>query len=214
VTGLLVDYGGVLTTSVFESFRAFCRAEGVEPDTIPHLLVEDEEALAELHAFEIGRLEEAEFERRFAGRLGVAPERLLERIFAALGPDERMIGAVRAVRAAGVPTALVSNSWGLAIYDRPLLAELFDAELISAEVGLRKPDPSIFLLAAERPVAGPGVAAGHRSIGDEGHQAVLRQCLSKRQIVFVRLAVAPAGRAVEGRPYQAGVDRRREIVEE
>ena len=150
MTGLLVDYGGVLTTSVFESFRAFCRAEGVEPDTIPHLLVEDEEALAELHAFEIGRLEEAEFERRFAGRLGVAPERLLERIFAALGPDERMIGAVRAVRAAGVPTALVSNSWGLAIYDRPLLAELFDAELISAEVGLRKPDPPIFLLAAKR----------------------------------------------------------------
>ena len=150
MTGLLVDYGGVLTTSVFESFRAFCRAEGVGPDTIPHLLVEDEEALAELHAFEIGRLEEAEFERRFAGRLGVAPERLLERIFAALGPDERMIGAVRAVRAAGVPTALVSNSWGLAIYDRPLLAELFDAELISAEVGLRKPDPPIFLLAAKR----------------------------------------------------------------
>lgn len=155
MTGLLVDYGGVLTTSIFESFRAFCQAEGVEPDTIPHLLVEDEEALAELHAFEVGRLAEAEFERSFAGRLGVAPERLLERIFAALGPDERMIGAVRAARAAGFPTALVSNSWGMAIYDRPLLTELFDAELISAEVGLRKPDPPIFLLAAERLGLGP-----------------------------------------------------------
>lgn len=148
--GLLVDYGGVLTTSVFESFRAFCRAEGVGPDMIPHLLVEDEEALAELHAFEVGRLEDAEFERRFAARLGVEPERLLERIFAALGPDEHMIASVRAAREAGVSTALVSNSWGMAIYDRPLLAELFDAELISAEVGLRKPDPGIFLLAAER----------------------------------------------------------------
>jgi len=150
VKGLLVDYGGVLTTSVFESFRAFCRAEGVRPDMIPHLLVEDEEALAELHAFEVGRLEDADFERRFAARLGVEPERLLERIFAALGPDEQMIALVRAAREAGVSTALVSNSWGMAIYDRPLIAELFDAELISAEVGLRKPDPGIFLLAAER----------------------------------------------------------------
>ena len=30
--GLLVDFGGVLTTNIFDSFRAFCEAEGIEPD--------------------------------------------------------------------------------------------------------------------------------------------------------------------------------------
>jgi len=29
VKGLLVDFGGVLTTNVFDSFKAFCRAEGL-----------------------------------------------------------------------------------------------------------------------------------------------------------------------------------------
>ena len=32
--GLLVDFGGVLTTNVFGSFEAFCRAEGLEPDAV------------------------------------------------------------------------------------------------------------------------------------------------------------------------------------
>ena len=39
VKGLLVDFGGVLTTNVFDSFRAFCAAEGLErrrvPDAVP-----------------------------------------------------------------------------------------------------------------------------------------------------------------------------------
>jgi epoxide hydrolase-like predicted phosphatase len=44
----------------------------------------------------------------------------------------------------------VSNSWGTRRYDRALLAELFDAVLISGEVGIRKPSPEIYRLAAER----------------------------------------------------------------
>jgi hypothetical protein len=30
--GLLVDFGGVLTTNVFDSFADFCRDEGMPPD--------------------------------------------------------------------------------------------------------------------------------------------------------------------------------------
>ena len=146
--GLLVDYGGVLTTSVIESFGAFSRAEALEVDAIRRLFREDGEALAEIHALERGRLEDAEFERRFAARLGVEPSDLLGRMFAAASPDEAMIAAVRAARESGLPTALVSNSWGLAMYDRGLLRALFDAVVISAEVDLRKPDAPIFLLAA------------------------------------------------------------------
>ena len=32
--GLLVDWGGVLTTDLFASFRSFCELDGLEPDTV------------------------------------------------------------------------------------------------------------------------------------------------------------------------------------
>jgi putative hydrolase of the HAD superfamily len=140
----------VLTTNVFEAFRTFCTAEGLEPEAIPHLLVEDGAVLADLHALELGLLADQEFERRFATKLGVDPADLLGRILAALRPDEPMIDSVRAARASGVPIALVSNSWGLGMYPFALLDELADVRLISAEIGLRKPDPAIFRVAAER----------------------------------------------------------------
>ena len=47
-------------------------------------------------------------------------------------------------------TGLLSNSWGDDRYDRSRFAELFDAVVISSEVGLRKPDPEIYALACER----------------------------------------------------------------
>ena len=37
VKGLLVDFGGVLTTDVFESFRAFCEREGLDPNEVIRL---------------------------------------------------------------------------------------------------------------------------------------------------------------------------------
>jgi putative hydrolase of the HAD superfamily len=61
-----------------------------------------------------------------------------------------MVDAVREIRASDLLTGLVSNSWSTDHYDRALLAELFDAVVISAEVGLHKPQPEIYRLAAER----------------------------------------------------------------
>ncbi|MGH2968309.1 MAG: HAD family hydrolase [Solirubrobacteraceae bacterium] len=148
--GLIVDYGGVLTTDVFASFRAFCEAEGLEPETVRERFKADPEARALLFALETGELREAEFEPRFAAVLEVAAERLIDRLFGGMGPDDAMLDGVRAARRAGVRTGMLSNSWGDERYDRELLAELFDAWVISAEVGLRKPDPAIYELAAER----------------------------------------------------------------
>ena len=45
VNGLLVDFGGVLTTNVFDSFRAFCASEGLDPDAMRQLFREEPEAL-------------------------------------------------------------------------------------------------------------------------------------------------------------------------
>jgi putative hydrolase of the HAD superfamily len=149
--GLIVDYGGVLTTDVFASFRAFCEAEGLAPDTVRDRFRSDPEARDLLARLETGALAAAEFEPRFAALLEVESERLIGRLFGAMEPDAAMLDGVRAARRDGVRTGLLSNSWGDALtYDEGLLEELFDAWVISSEVGLRKPDPAIYELAAER----------------------------------------------------------------
>ena len=147
---LIVDFGGVLTTNIWDSFAAFSRAEGLEPERVRALFREDPEALALLRRLETGEIDTEEFEPAFGTFLGVGEsEGLTERLFAGLRPDEEMIAAVRTAREAGIRTGLISNSWGLGIYDRAP-TELFDAAVISGEVGLHKPQPEIYLLACER----------------------------------------------------------------
>ncbi len=148
--GLLVDFGGVLTTDVFQAFQEFCRGEGLPPDAVRDRFMRDPAARGLLADLETGKLTEPEFERAFAGVLGVSPDGLVDRIFGAMHPDPEMIEAVRAAKRAGVRTGLLSNSWGQDRYDRSTFPELFDADVISGEVGMRKPDPAIYALAAER----------------------------------------------------------------
>jgi epoxide hydrolase-like predicted phosphatase len=151
VNGLIVDFGGVLTTNVFDSFKAFCRAEGLPEDSVKHMFRERGEGLALLRELEKGELTADEFSQKFAPLLGVSPENLVERLFGGVRPDEPMVEAVRRARAAGIKTGLISNSWGNGLaYDPALLDELFDAVVISGDVGLHKPQPEIFLLGAER----------------------------------------------------------------
>jgi putative hydrolase of the HAD superfamily/hydrolase len=105
---------------------------------------------------ERGELELEAFEPWLAGKLTGGAARsleaagLTERIFAGMEADERMVGVVRALRGAGVRTALLSNSWGTTGYERDRFPDLFDAVVISSEVGARKPEPQIYRLAAER----------------------------------------------------------------
>lgn len=147
--GLLVDWGGVLTTDLFASFAAFCAAEGLDPDRLRRAFRHDTSARENLIALEEGRLQEAEFEPRLAAILGVEPEGLVDRLFAGSHAEPVMIDAVRSARRAGVRTGLVSNSWGTRRYPRELLEDLFDGVVISGEVGIRKPAPEIYALGAE-----------------------------------------------------------------
>jgi epoxide hydrolase-like predicted phosphatase len=149
--GLLVDFGGVLTSNVFESFRAFCRDEGLDSEAFLQIMRRDPEALKELRAVETGVLDEEEFARRLGARLGVAQtDGLVDRLFAHIEPDEEMLAAVMRARGAGIRTGLLSNSIGKGRYDRSAFPELFDGVVISGEVGLHKPQPEIFRLGAER----------------------------------------------------------------
>lgn len=152
--GLLVDFGGVLTTNVFVAFGGFCVREGLEPDVVRRVFREDTAARRALADLETGVLDEESFERRLAESLGLGAERadgLIGRLWADLKPDREMIEAVAAFRARGVRTGLISNSWGTALkYEPAVMERLFDALVISHLEGMRKPDPRIYALAAER----------------------------------------------------------------
>jgi len=148
--GLLIDYGGVLTTDVFASFSTFCEREGLEPDAISRAFREDAECRELMVGLETGTVAQEQFEPKVAALLGVQPSGLLDRMFGGTRLDERMLETVRRVRAGGTQTGLLSNSWGTTRYPRDLLGELFDVVVISAEVGMRKPGPEIYVLGADR----------------------------------------------------------------
>ena len=140
----------MLTTNIWDAFGEFCTAEGLDPEAVRDLFRSNPEAMKLLRGLETGELDEAAFEPRFAELLEIEDhEGLIERLFGGLGPDELMISAVRAARAAGIKTGLISNSWGLGIYERAPV-DLFDETVISGDVGMHKPQPEIYELACER----------------------------------------------------------------
>ena len=82
-----------------------------------------------------------ELERRTG--VPVATSGLLDRMFEHIRHAPDMSGLVRRAHAAGVRTALLSNSWGND-YPRDGWADMFDVVVISGEVGMRKPEHRIF----------------------------------------------------------------------
>jgi putative hydrolase of the HAD superfamily len=149
-SAVLLDWGGVMTTDLFASFRAFCAQEGLDPARLRDLFRADPAARELLVAFETGGIGEEEFEPRLAAALGVEQDGLIDRLFAGSTLDEDMVSGVRALHDAGTPTGMVSNSWGTRRYPRALLGELFDGLVISGEEGFRKPDPRMYELGAQR----------------------------------------------------------------
>lgn len=155
---LVVDYGGVLTTPLQQAMAAFADELEIELQDLVRVALGayagGEDSL--VTDFETGRITEDEFTTRFAARLAEVSGRpvestdLVRRVFAGVELEEPMLAAVRQARAHGFKTALLSNSWGTSLYPIELFAELFDAVVISGEVGLRKPDPEIFRLAADK----------------------------------------------------------------
>lgn len=156
---LLVDFGGVLTTPIFDSFSAFCIEHEVDPGLLKTFLRSAFEAtddVSPVHLLETGQLDPVEWDRQLAEAVSVGRDapidhtNLKQRLFARIRPEPAMVMAVKRLRDAGAKTGLVSNSWGRDGYPRETFEDLFDAVVISGEVALRKPGPEIYLLAAAK----------------------------------------------------------------
>ncbi|MBS2547820.1 HAD family phosphatase [Catenulispora sp. NL8] len=152
---VLTDFGGVLTTSIFEAFETYSLSVSGDPALFGTLFRTDPAAGALLVEHECGRIDQAGFERGIAELLAphdveVPAPGFVDSFQALLKPDEAMVAAMEALRAAGVPVAIVSNSLGDDAYRGYDLAALADTWVISGEVGVRKPSRAIYEIACGR----------------------------------------------------------------
>jgi putative hydrolase of the HAD superfamily len=155
--GVLIDWGGVLTTGLSESIAEWIAVERLDAghyravmrDLILHAYEGSEQGENMIHALERGEISGFDFERDLAARLittdGVplVAEGLLTRMFAGFRRVEPMYAMLREVRSAGLRTCLLSNSWANE-YPREDWEDFFDEVVISGEIGMRKPEPRIF----------------------------------------------------------------------
>ena len=160
--GLVVDWGGVLTSDIRPSVKRW--ADKYDVDLSAYVTVMGEwlgpqgevEALVNpIHALERGEMEVPHFEemlaRELAARTGADIEGagLLQRMFDEFEHAHDMNALVRRAHDHGIRTGLLSNSWG-DFYPRDLWEGMFDVVVISGEVGMRKPEAGIFALTLDQ----------------------------------------------------------------
>jgi epoxide hydrolase-like predicted phosphatase len=158
IEAVLFDFGGVMATFFRpELFRALEDQLGLQPGSLSEILWRS----PDWRLAEVGAIDDGEFWRRAAPRLGFGPqtERTEARIhdfkqslFGGIEVDPDMVDLVRRLRSR-YRTGLLSNtslSQPQQLLQRHGLEGLFDVVVLSAAVGLAKPDPAIYRLALQR----------------------------------------------------------------
>ena len=124
-SALILDWGGVLTSSLSDVMASWTSAEGITTDHFSQVMRRwwgSEGAMESLinpvHTLERGEIEVADFEQHLAEALTVVVGRpiaapgLLSRLFDHFEHAPAMNSLVLRARNAGIRTALLSNSWG------------------------------------------------------------------------------------------------------
>ena len=150
--GLILDFGGVVTTDLFAELSAFSVREGLDPGAFARVLTDDPEGRDAFEDVEAAKVSQREFEVTIGRLLGVDDHGLLTRALGGLRPRPEVLDLIQRARAAGIRVGLLSNSWGDGEYDPYAgydLDSIFDAVVISGDTGTRKPDAAIYLIAAD-----------------------------------------------------------------
>ena len=158
IRAVISDFGGVLTTPLIESFRAYQDESGVRFEDLGKAMMRAAEKSGEYPLFELekGHITEAEFLAMIEAELGggVRLGSLRDTYFAHLQPNEPMISYLRGLREEGLRLGLLTNNvreweplWRAKLPD---VDELFEVIVDSAFVGMRKPESEIYTLTLER----------------------------------------------------------------
>ncbi|MEU1268565.1 HAD-IA family hydrolase [Streptomyces sp. NPDC005799] len=147
--GLVLDFGGVLTTPLLPAALAFEKRAGLPEGALLTGIYLNPEGIRLTEELERGALTQTQWNEA-AGRLvGVEPEGLMGRVFADLRPEPSVIAAAATARRAGIRVGIVSNTVGMEpwnLYDGYDIHRRYDAVVLSGEHGTRKPEPEIFRL--------------------------------------------------------------------
>jgi epoxide hydrolase-like predicted phosphatase len=165
VRAVISDFGGVLTSPLFESFAAWQRQSGLSFERLGRAMADATErnAVHPLYELEKGTITEAEFLGMLEAELdpGTSLSGMRDVYFEHLHPNPAMIELMRELRGRGLRMALLTNNvrewepqWRAKL---PEIDEIFEVVVDSAFVGMRKPDREIYELTLER--LGDGVAA-------------------------------------------------------
>jgi putative hydrolase of the HAD superfamily len=153
IQAVVFDFGGVLV-QVYrpEVFRDLEERMALAPGSLSEILWRS----PDWRLAEIGAIGDDEYWRRTAHRLGLdaaeAVQRFQGELFSGVEANRRMVELVRRLRGR-YRTGLLSNASDILprlLAERYGLDGLFDVEVISALVGLAKPDPTIFSLLLAR----------------------------------------------------------------
>jgi putative hydrolase of the HAD superfamily len=185
IEAILFDFNGVLTTSPFEHMAALGTDNGVDAEVVLELMLGpyDEDTDHAWHRFERGEITVVEYgtdllERAAAAQIEIDFTQLAD-LMSRLEVHDVVVDRVRELRSAGYRTALVTNNVKEASKQWRVLVpveELFEVIVDSSEVGMRKPNPAIYLhaldllggVAPDRAVFlddAPGNVAGARRAG-------------------------------------------------
>ncbi|MFI6524834.1 HAD family hydrolase [Streptomyces uncialis] len=149
--GLIFDFFGVLTFNMVEVISYFEDREGLARGTFLRGWA-DPRGQELFRRLELGEITQTDWNTGFAALIGVAPDDLMARYLHDAFPAHHVLKVARQARAAGIRTAVVSNSLGREPYDPYAgfgLERSFDAVVLSEEHGVRKPDAAIFRLALD-----------------------------------------------------------------
>jgi epoxide hydrolase-like predicted phosphatase len=155
VDAVVYDFGGVFMASPFEAIRTAGAGKGIAYDEALTIVFGEyaQDTDHPWHRIERGEitLEDARLQIEALGREAGHEIEFFE-MLRAIGSDGQprvaMIECVRRVRAAGLRTGLLTNNIAEGReFWRPMLPldELFDVVVDSSEVGMRKPNPAIYL---------------------------------------------------------------------
>jgi putative hydrolase of the HAD superfamily len=161
IEAVISDFGGVLTSPLLDSFKAFRDSSGVPLEAIGTAMaaIMQRDGANPLFELETGRMTEA----RFLGSLAAQLSRQLgreitldgfgEQYLANLHPNQRLIDYMRELRRRGYKLAICTNNvreWEPLWRAKLPVDEIFDVVVDSAFVGARKPERLIYDVTLQR----------------------------------------------------------------
>ncbi|MFG3253267.1 HAD family hydrolase [Streptomyces sp. NPDC048172] len=150
---VIFDFGGVLTTNLDETARVFARESGLPEDAYLHAVSAHPTGRHLNAQLERGEISQEAWNTGIAALLGIDGTDLMRRALATLHPEPALVELARAIRTAGLKTAVLSNSMGMNPfnpYEPWDLYERHDVVVLSEEVRMRKPERQIYEITLER----------------------------------------------------------------